>query len=312
MPNTIHIPTPLRPFTDKKESVEVTGGTVGELLADLTTKHEGLRRHLYADDGRLRNFVNIYLNDEDIRYLQKEKTPVKPGDSLSIVPSVAGGVGAGLQARPGSATSDLSADEIKRYSRHLIMPEVGVDGQKKLKAGSVLCIGAGGLGSPAAMYLAAAGVGRIGIVDFDVVDFSNLQRQLLHSTSDVGRSKLASARDKLHGLNPHIQIDTYETTVSSDNALDLFKPYDVILDGTDNFPTRYLVNDACVLAGKPNAYGSIFRFEGQASVFATKEGPCYRCLYPEPPPPGLVPSCAEGGVLGILPGLVGLIQATET
>jgi len=314
MPNTIHIPTPLRPFTDKKESVEVTGGTVGELLADLTTKHEGLRKHLYADDGRLRNFVNVYLNDEDIRYLQKEKTPVKPGDSLSIVPSVAGGVPTETPTadpRVRAAATELSQDEIKRYSRHLIMPEVGIDGQRKLKAGSVLCIGAGGLGSPAAMYLAAAGVGRIGIVDFDVVDFSNLQRQLLHSTSDVGRSKLASAKDKLHGLNPHIQIDTYETTVTSDNALELFRPYDVILDGTDNFPTRYLVNDACVLAGKPNAYGSIFRFEGQASVFATKEGPCYRCLYPEPPPPGLVPSCAEGGVLGVLPGIIGVIQATE-
>ncbi len=313
MPNTIHIPTPLRPFTDKKESVEVSGGTVGELLADLTKKYEGLRRHLYADDGRLRNFVNVYLNDEDIRYLQKEKTPVKPGDSLSIVPSVAGGVPtapADVNVRAASPT-DLTSDEIKRYSRHLIMPEVGVDGQKKLKAGSVLCIGAGGLGSPAAMYLAAAGVGRIGIVDFDVVDFSNLQRQLLHGTSSVGRSKLESAKDRLRDLNPHIEIDTYETTVSSENALDLFKPYDVILDGTDNFPTRYLVNDACVLAGKPNAYGSIFRFEGQASVFATKEGPCYRCLYPEPPPPGLVPSCAEGGVLGVLPGIIGVIQATE-
>ena len=315
MPNTIHIPTPLRPFTDKKESVEVTGGTVGELLADLTTKHEGLRKHLYADDGRLRNFVNVYLNDEDIRYLQKEKTPVKPGDSLSIVPSVAGGVPTETpiaDPRVRAAATELSQDEIARYSRHLIMPEVGIDGQRKLKAGSVLCIGAGGLGSPAAMYLAAAGVGRIGIVDFDVVDFSNLQRQLLHSTSDVGRSKLASARDRLHGLNPHIQIDTYETTVTSDNALDLFRPYDVILDGTDNFPTRYLVNDACVLTGKPNAYGSIFRFEGQASVFGTKEGPCYRCLYPEPPPPGLVPSCAEGGVLGVLPGIIGVIQATES
>ncbi len=313
MPNTIHIPTPLRPFTDKHETVEVNGGTVGELLADLTKKYEGLRKHLYADDGRLRNFVNVYLNDEDIRYLQKEKTPVKPGDSLSIVPSVAGGTPtapADLKVRAASA-NDLNAEEIKRYSRHLIMPEVGVDGQKKLKAGSVLCIGAGGLGSPAAMYLAAAGVGRIGIVDFDVVDFSNLQRQLLHGTSDVGRSKLESAKDRLHDLNPHIEIDTYETTVSSDNALDLFKPYDVILDGTDNFPTRYLVNDACVLTGKPNAYGSIFRFEGQASVFATKEGPCYRCLYPEPPPPGLVPSCAEGGVLGVLPGIIGVIQATE-
>jgi adenylyltransferase/sulfurtransferase len=313
MPNTIHIPTPLRPFTEKKESVEVTGATVGELLADLTKKYEGLRRHLYADDGRLRNFVNIYLNDEDIRYLEKEKTPVKPGDSLSIVPSVAGGAPTTTADPrvPAAGSNDLNAEEIKRYSRHLIMPEVGVDGQKKLKAGSVLCIGAGGLGSPAAMYLAAAGVGRIGIVDFDVVDFSNLQRQLLHGTSSVGRSKLDSAKDRLRDLNPHIEIDTYETTVSSDNALDLFKPYDVILDGTDNFPTRYLVNDACVLAGKPNAYGSIFRFEGQASVFATKDGPCYRCLYPEPPPPGLVPSCAEGGVLGVLPGIIGVIQATE-
>lgn len=312
MTNTIHIPTPLRPFTDKKESVEVSGGTVGELLADLTKKYEGLRRHLYADDGRLRNFVNVYLNDEDIRYLQKENTPVKPGDSLSIVPSVAGGAPTVADPKVRAIdASDLTADEIKRYSRHLIMPEVGVDGQKKLKAGSVLCIGAGGLGSPAAMYLAAAGVGRIGMVDFDVVDFSNLQRQLLHGTSSVGRSKLESAKDRLHDLNPHVEIDTYETTLSSENALDLFKPYDVILDGTDNFPTRYLVNDACVLTGKPNAYGSIFRFEGQASVFAVKEGPCYRCLYPEPPPPGLVPSCAEGGVLGVLPGIIGVIQATE-
>src|SRR5215203_4855741 len=205
----------------------------------------------------------------------------------------------------------LTNDEIKRYSRHLIMPEVGVDGQRRLKAGSVLCIGAGGLGSPAALYLAAAGVGTIGIVDFDVVDFSNLQRQVIHGTSDVGRSKLASAKDRLLELNPHIRIETYETALSSKNALELFKPYDVILDGTDNFPTRYLTNDACVLLGKPNAYGSIFRFEGQASVFATKDGPCYRCLYPEPPPPGLVPSCAEGGVLGVLPGVIGTIQATE-
>jgi molybdopterin/thiamine biosynthesis adenylyltransferase/rhodanese-related sulfurtransferase len=205
----------------------------------------------------------------------------------------------------------LSNEEVKRYSRHLIMPEVGMDGQRRLKAGSVLCIGAGGLGSPAAMYLAAAGVGRIGIVDFDVVDYSNLQRQIIHGTPDVGRSKLASAKDRLIAINPHIQVDTYETALASDNALELFKPYDVILDGTDNFPTRYLTNDACVLLGKPNAYGSIFRFEGQASVFSTKEGPCYRCLYPEPPPPGLVPSCAEGGVLGVLPGVIGVIQATE-
>ena len=307
MPNTIHIPTPLRPFTDKKESVEVNGATVGELLTDLTTRYEGLRKHLYTEDGRLRNFVNVYLNDEDIRYMQKEQTPVKAGDSLSIVPSVAGGAPSTM-APP---LPELSSEEIKRYSRHLILPEVGVDGQRKLKASSVLCIGAGGLGSPAAMYLAAAGIGRIGIVDFDVVDYSNLQRQLLHGTPDIGRSKLASAKDRLNALNPNVQVDTYEVALSSENALDLFAPYDVILDGTDNFPTRYLVNDACVLSGKPNAYGSIFRFEGQASVFATKDGPCYRCLYPEPPPPGLVPSCAEGGVIGVLPGIIGVIQATE-
>jgi len=326
MPNTINIPTPLRPFTDKKESVEVSGATVGELLADLTTRYQGLRKHLYAENGRLRNFVNVYLNDEDIRYLQREQTPVKAGDTLSIVPSVAGGASASAEAtagKPATATPlnveaglqtrlpQLSQEEITRYSRHLIMPEVGIDGQRKLKQSSVLCIGAGGLGSPAAMYLAAAGVGRIGIVDFDVVDYSNLQRPLLHGTPDVGRSKLASARDRLTALNPHVQIDTYETALSSQNALELFAPYDVILDGTDNFPTRYLVNDACVISGKPNAYGSIFRFEGQASVFAAKDGPCYRCLYPEPPPPGLVPSCAEGGVLGVLPGIIGVIQATE-
>ena len=206
----------------------------------------------------------------------------------------------------------LDADEIKRYSRHLIMPEMGMDGQRRLKAGSVLCVGAGGLGSPAAMYLAAAGVGTIGIVDYDVVDFSNLQRQIIHGTPDVGRSKLASAKDRLTAINPHVNIQTYEMALSSENALKLFEPYDVILDGTDNFPTRYLTNDACVLLGKPNAYGSIFRFEGQASVFGAKDGPCYRCLYPEPPPPGLVPSCAEGGVLGVLPGVIGVIQATES
>ncbi len=209
-------------------------------------------------------------------------------------------------------SEELSHDEIKRYSRHLIMPEVGMEGQKKLKKASVLCVGAGGLGSPLAFYLTAAGVGRIGIVDFDVVDFSNLQRQILHNTDDVGRPKLDSAAEKLRALNPNVNVELHETRLTSENALQIFEKYDIIVDGTDNFPTRYLVNDACVLTGKPNVYGSIFRFEGQASIFATSEGPCYRCLYPEPPPPGLVPSCAEGGVLGILPGLVGLVQATET
>ncbi len=205
----------------------------------------------------------------------------------------------------------LSNEEVLRYSRHLIMPEVSMEGQLKLKKAKVLLIGAGGLGSPLGLYLAAAGVGKLGLVDFDVVDFTNLQRQIVHSTADVGRPKLDSARERLRGINPHIEIVTYETQLSSANALELFREYDIIADGTDNFPTRYLVNDACVLLGKPNAYGSIFRFEGQASVFAAQQGPCYRCLYPEPPPPGLVPSCAEGGVLGILPGLIGVVQATE-
>ena len=207
---------------------------------------------------------------------------------------------------------DLSNEEIGRYSRHLIMPEVALEGQKKLKQAKVLTIGTGGLGSPLALYLAAAGVGTIGIVDFDVVDESNLQRQILHGTSDVGRPKVDSARDKLEDINPNVNIVVHEEALTSENALDILKDYDVIVDGTDNFPTRYLVNDACVLLGKPNVYGSIFRFEGQASVFWAEEGPCYRCLYPEPPPPGLVPSCAEGGVLGILPGAIGTIQATET
>ncbi len=206
---------------------------------------------------------------------------------------------------------ELTNDEVRRYSRHLIMPEVGVEGQRKIKAARVLLVGAGGLGSPAALYLAAAGVGTIGLIDFDTVDFSNLQRQILYSTEDVGRPKLRAASDRLLGLNPNIRVIRHETALTSANALEIFRDYDFIVDGADNFPTRYLVNDACVLLGKPNVYGSIFRFDGQISIFATKGGPCYRCLYPEPPPPGLVPSCAEGGVLGVLPGVVGTIQATE-
>ena len=211
-----------------------------------------------------------------------------------------------------SAPAQLSKEEILRYSRHLIMPEVGMDGQLKLKRAKVLCIGAGGLGSPLALYLAAAGVGRLGMVDFDVVDFTNLQRQIIHDTGDVGRPKIESAKDTIADINPNVEVVPHETRLTSENALDIFRDYDIVADGTDNFPTRYLVNDACVLLGKPNVYGSIFRFEGQATVFYAKEGPCYRCLYPEPPPPGMVPSCAEGGVLGVLPGIVGSIQALET
>jgi sulfur-carrier protein adenylyltransferase/sulfurtransferase len=205
----------------------------------------------------------------------------------------------------------LTNDEILRYSRHLILPEVGMEGQQKLKAARVLCVGAGGLGSPLALYLAAAGVGTLGLVDFDVVDFTNLQRQIIHTTHDVGRSKLQSACEKIRAINPFVNLRLFDTKLTSANALDIVREFDIVADGTDNFPTRYLVNDACVLTGKPNVYASIFRFDGQASVFGTEAGPCYRCLYPEPPPPGMVPSCAEGGVLGVLPGLLGVIQATE-
>jgi adenylyltransferase/sulfurtransferase len=305
----IHIPTPLRAYAGKQSVVQVPGSTVSEALMALTTQFPELRKHLYTEEGKLRAFVNVYLNDEDIRYIaHQENAPVTETDTLSIIPSIAGGV-------PGSATSSsaevLTPEEMARYSRHLILPEVGEEGQLKLKAARVLCIGAGGLGAPLILYLAAAGVGTLGIVDFDVVEASNLQRQVIHGTKDIGRPKLDSAEDSLKAINPNVNVVKFPTRLSSENALEIFKDFDIIADGTDNFPTRYLVNDACVLSGKPNAYASIFRFEGQASVFGAKEGPCYRCLYPEPPPPGLVPSCAEGGVLGILPGLLGIIQATE-
>jgi adenylyltransferase/sulfurtransferase len=304
----ILIPTALRLYAANQDAVELEGRTVGELLSALTRDHEELRRHLYTDDGKLRSFVNIYINDEDIRHLDREATRVAPGDTVSIIPSIAGGSTL-VATQP--ATEGLSNEEILRYSRHLIIPEVGMEGQIKLKQAKVLLIGAGGLGAPLGLYLTAVGVGRIGLVDFDVVDLTNLQRQVIHGTSDVGRKKLDSATEAMSDINPGVRIDRFDTALSSENALEILRDYDVIVDGTDNFPTRYLVNDACVLLGKPNVYGSIFRFEGQATVFAYPGGPCYRCLYPEPPPPGLVPSCAEGGVLGILPGLIGLVQATE-
>jgi molybdopterin/thiamine biosynthesis adenylyltransferase/rhodanese-related sulfurtransferase/molybdopterin converting factor small subunit len=307
---TIHIPTALRQFTGGSSRIDVAASTAGEALERLTSLHSELRRHLYDDKNTLRSFVNIYVNDEDVRHRAGSETPVRDGDTVMIVPSIAGGVISETDVAP--ALPSLSNEEIARYSRHLIMPEVGLNGQRRLKAASVLMIGTGGLGAPVGMYLAAAGVGRIGIVDFDVVEASNLQRQIIHGTADIGRPKIESARDRLRDINPHIEIETHETRLTSQNALGLFANYDIVVDGTDNFPTRYLVNDACVLTGKPNVYGSIFRFEGQASVFWAKEGACYRCLYSEPPPPGLVPSCAEGGVLGVLPGIVGAIQATET
>ncbi len=307
MPAKILIPTPLRPYAGKNAEVQVTGSTIAEVMENLTAQHNGLRRHLFTDDGRLRSFVNVYVNEQDIRYLQKEATAISDKDVISIVPSIAGGSPAAAAEPP----VKLSNDEVLRYSRHLIMPEVGMEGQLKLKKAKVLLIGTGGLGSPMALYLGAAGVGTIGLVDFDVVDFTNLQRQIAHGTKDVGRPKMESARARLADINPEVKVIGFETRLDSSNAMEILKDFDIVADGTDNFPTRYLVNDASVLLGKPNVYASIFRFEGQASVFGMPDGPCYRCLYPEPPPPGLVPSCAEGGVLGILPGLLGVIQATE-
>ncbi len=312
---TILIPTPLRGFAEGKSTAEVDAATVSDALQKLTEQYPQMKQHLFGAEGKLRSFVNVYVNDDDIRDLPKgTDTTLKADDELSIIPSIAGGAPAIAEAaltEPATELPTLTNEEIARYSRHLILPEVGMDGQRKLKAAKVLCVGTGGLGAPLALYLAAAGVGTIGLVDFDVVDESNLQRQIIHSQATVGKLKVDSAEQMLKGLNKNTNIVKHNTMLTSKNALKIFKDYDVIADGTDNFQTRYLVNDACVLTGKPNAYGSIFRFEGQASVFATEESPCYRCLYPEPPPPGLVPSCAEGGVLGILPGLVGVIQATE-
>jgi len=307
---TILIPTPLRQFAGGKSEVAVAASNVGEALNALTTEFSELRKHLYTEQDALRNFINVYVGDEDIRYLDGAETPIADNETLTIVPSIAGGNTA-AEARSANDLPTLTTEEYQRYSRHLILPEVGLEGQRKLKKARVLTIGTGGLGSPLGLYLAAAGVGTLGIVDFDVVDQSNLQRQIIHGTKDVGRPKIASAKERLNDINPNVNIEAFETALTSENALELFNDFDVIVDGTDNFQTRYLVNDAAVLTGKPNVYGSIFRFEGQASVFWAEKGACYRCLYPEPPPPGLVPSCAEGGVLGVLPGIVGTIQANE-
>ncbi len=308
---TIKIPTPLRAYTGGQAVIEVSGATAGEVLADLLAQNPDLRQHLYEGE-ELRSFVNVFIGENNIRDQQGLDTPVNEGDALRIIPSIAGGA----VAPPAATTVDvseikLSKEEVLRYSRHLIMPEVGMEGQKKLKAARVLLVGTGGLGSPTLMYLAAAGVGTLGIVDYDTVDYTNLQRQIIHGSKDIGKSKLDSAEESLVDINPYLTIHKYNVPLTSDNALDIIKDYDIVIDGTDNFPTRYLVNDASVMLGKHNVYGSIFRFEGQVSVFGDPNGPCYRCMFPEPPPPGLVPNCAEGGVLGILPGTIGTLQATE-
>jgi len=314
---TVRIPTPLRGFASGRAEVQVEATTVGVAVTALCDLHPGLRRHLYGPDGRLRSFVSVFLNEEDIRNREREATPVRDGDVVSIVPAIAGGSTAprgrraGGSERPPATDAPFSPEELRRYSRHLLLPEVGLAGQRRLRESRVLIVGTGGLGSPAALYLAAAGVGTIGLVDFDTVDLSNLQRQILFGTKDVGRPKLAAASDRLSAVNPGIRIVPHKHRLDSTNALETLRSYDVVVDGTDNFPTRYLINDATVLTGIPNVYGSIYRFEGQVSVFDARRGPCYRCLYPEPPPPDLVPSCAEAGVLGVLPGVVGALQATE-
>jgi len=313
------IPYALRAFTGRSAEVEVEGATAGEAIRALSEAYPELKAHLFADGGELRSFVNLFAGGVNLNTLQGLDTPLAADSELMIVPAIAGG---SETSAPEQALSNRSAaaepkigltnQEIARYSRHLLLPEIGVAGQEKLKAARVLIVGMGGLGAPLALYLAAAGVGTIGIIDYDLVDESNLQRQVIHSTRDVGRPKVASARDRIKGINPHVNVLTHSAALTSKNALEIFKDYDIVADGTDNFQTRYLINDACVFLGKRNVYGSVFQFDGQASVFGEKDGPCYRCLFPTPPPPGLVPSCAEGGVMGILPGVIGNIQAAET
>jgi len=316
----VKIPTPLREYTDDQKEVDVEGDTVDDALRTLIDRYEELHDHLYTkDDDTLRQYVNIYVNEDDIRTKDNAQTPLDEDDVISIIPAIAGGVqtveSTADELKKGEDVEEvdveLTKEEVERYSRHFLVPDIGEEGQKKLKSSSILMVGAGGLGAPFGMYVAAAGIGKLGIIDDDVVEHSNLQRQLLHGNSDVGRSKLESAEESIAEINPNVDVQLYEERLTSDNALEIIEDYDVIVDGTDNFPTRYLVNDACVMLSKPNVYGSIFRFEGQVSVFDAERGPCYRCLYEEPPPPGLVPDCAEGGVLGVLPGIIGSLQALE-
>lgn len=305
---TIIIPTPLRKFTNQQTRITVEGKTIKEAFSDLILNYPDVKKNLIDENEKIRGFVNIFLEDEDIRNLQEEETIIQPNSVISIIPAIAGG--------SGIEEINFTKEELARYNRHIIIPDFGIEAQKKLKAAKVLVIGSGGLGSPLLLYLAAAGVGTLGIVDLDVVDDSNLQRQVLFGVQDIGIPKVEAAKIRLKQLNPHIKIKTYNTQFTSKNALEIIKDYDVVADGTDNFPTRYLVNDASVLAGIPNVYASIFQFEGQVSVFnytdknGTK-GPNYRDLYPTPPEPGLIPNCAEGGVLGVLPGIIGSLQANE-
>jgi len=300
MPVTVYIPTPFRKLAGNQTHVKTSGDTVGEVLDTLGAQYPSLRHMIYDEDDQIPGHINIYVNNQEIHSLQGKETPVKDGDEMAVIPAIAGGsVGA------------LTPDQVERYSRHIIMPQVGSSGQRKLLEAKVLIIGAGGLGGPAALYLALAGVGTIGIVEFDTVDLSNLQRQVLHQTADVGKRKTESAKETLNAYNPDVNVVIHETPITSDNAMEIIPQYDIVVNGADNFTTRYLVNDAAYFAGKTLVDGSILLFDGPATVFVPGKG-CYRCLFPAPPPPGLVPSCAEAGVLGALTGVMGSIQSIET
>ncbi len=306
----IFIPTTLRLFTEQRSEAELEGSTVREALSALADEYPEAKKALYDENGELRRFINVFVGENNIKDLDGMDTPVKDGDEIMLIPAIAGG--APKESILGDRTGEkLTNDEIQRYSRHLLLKEIGVKGQKRLKAAKVLIVGLGGLGSPLSQYLAAAGVGTIGLIDFDDVDETNLQRQVIHGTRDIGRPKAASAKDAIKKINPLVKTEVYNYRLTAENALDIISKYDVVADASDNYQTRYLVNDACVLLGKPDVFGAMYQFEGQATVFYGKEGPCYRCMYPSPPPPGLVPSCAMGGVVGVLPGIIGTIQANE-
>jgi molybdopterin/thiamine biosynthesis adenylyltransferase/molybdopterin converting factor small subunit len=323
MPVSVYIPTPFRRLTGNRTAVEASGATVAEVIADLDTRFPGLRAQITDGAGEVPAHINIYVNNREISALQGTHTPLRDGDELALIPAIAGGSEGGTMAESTNGTQTaatstqttagprvLTPDQVTRYSRHIIMPQVGPSGQRKLMNAKVLIVGAGGLGSPNALYLALAGVGTLGIVDFDTVDLSNLQRQILHQTDDVGKPKVVSARETIHAYNPDVNVVIHEEPLTSDNAMQIISQYEIIVNGADNFATRYLVNDACYLAGKTLVDGSILMFDGQATVFKPGQG-CYRCLFPEPPPPGMVPSCAEAGVLGAMCATIGSIQATE-
>ena len=305
------IPTTLRSFTVNESEIELSGSNVSEVLDALIEKYPDVKKAIFDKDGNLRSFVNVFVDGENIKALDGFNTKVRDGAEIMLIPAIAGGAASDSVIDDDIPKVQLSNDEINRYSRHLLLKEIGLKGQRKLKAAKVLIVGVGGLGTPLAQYLAAVGVGTIGLVDFDEVEASNLQRQVIHRTRDIGRPKVMSAKDAIKNINPLVKVETYNLQLTAENAMEIIKDYDVVADATDNYKTRYLVNDACVLLGKPDVFGAMYQFEGQASVFYAKEGACYRCVYPSPPPPGLVPTCAQGGVIGVLPGIIGTIQAGE-